>query len=213
MKTKTLFVLTAILFLFGCTKTEMHYSSTGHSGARLETGSVISIITSDYYREISDCIEKELKKNIPEAKFISGSEFRKALYPWAEPSTAPKNEKEFANLLNKPLVLERVKNLGIKFIIYVSTSAKIDQSGKLVGIVGIEGGGGVVGYHSEKRETEITATVFDVNKAVAMGEANTHSEGKDGVIGIGIPIPFFSFPTSKACNETAKNISNILLGR
>jgi hypothetical protein len=208
MKNKILLIFAAVLLMFGCTKTQVVGSlDVVHSAGKDSVITVISI--DDNGIKISECVERKLKSDLHNMKFISGDDFREAVYPWFEPSTAPKNEQELSNLLSKPLVRERIEDLGLEFLIYVSGSTEVHELGGELISTDI----GVYGKQSAKRETNIETSIWDIKKGVSLGSTNAHSEGKYGVVGVMIlPIPFFTFPQSNACDDTAKRIADYLKG-
>jgi hypothetical protein len=206
MRTKTLFIFIVIIFLFGCTKTRDRDLLDVIPFAYKD--SVITVISdNDKDTEITKCVEKKLKKDLPNLTFIQEDEFRDALYPWFEPNTAPKSKQQLSNLLSTPLVRERIENLSLRYLIYVSGST---TQGEYDGL--LTTGGPFAGYASARRKTNIETTVWDIKEAVSIGGTNIDSEGKVKIIGLYLPIIIPADTESNACEETAKRISDMLKG-
>jgi hypothetical protein len=155
--------------------------------------------------KFSKCVKKGLKADIQNLNIISQNEFRDALFPWFERSTAPKNVEELSILLSKSAIRERINKLGVDAVINVS--GKTIQE-KWQG----QGGGGygaVVGYGHSDETTYMTATVWNL-KDKTIFATNKNVIGTNYLIVIGLPIYIPASTESSACNETVNRISDYL---
>jgi hypothetical protein len=82
--------------------------------------SVATVLSVDFEdKKFAECVQNGLKKDFSKLTFISGDRFRDALYPWFEPSTAPREIAELSAILSKTLIREHIEALGVELLIYV----------------------------------------------------------------------------------------------
>ena len=173
--------------------------------------SVATVLSINFEDEkFAKCVQMGLKKDLSKITFVPGDKFRDALYPWFEPSTAPKEIDELSAILNKVSVRKRIKALGVELLIYVYGDTYQDR------LQGYGGGGypgAAVGYGAAERQTRIWTTVWDLKEKAILGTTDVNFQGTVHVPVLGIPIVIPAFTESSACSETVKRISNGLTGR
>jgi hypothetical protein len=212
MKNRIILILTIIIFVFGCTKSQIRGSLDARSYANQYP--LVTIFSIDHRdKSFAECLQRQLEEDLPNLEFIPGNKFREALFPWFEPSSAPKDIQELSNLLSNDLIRNRIEDLGVELLIRVQG---VTNQSELEGLGIVAEGPGVVGafgYSSAERKTHIQTTVWDLKKHVSLGDTDVHSQGKFRMISLVIPIPIPAFTESSACSETAKRISDCLTGK
>ena len=199
----------ALFVLAGCMKADVKYSLEESSVDHNRT--TISILSNNLDDEpLSRCLQSFMQEDLPDLKFFSEDQFRDALFPWFEYSTAPQNAAAISDLLDKPMIREHIDRLGVRILIYVHGDTIQDPMDGPGFCGGGYGGGGCLGYVSADRETYIATSVFDLNRAAALGSTDVHYKGTIHMPMLIIPIPIPVFTQSSACKETAKQISAAL---
>ena len=212
MKHTLVFILTLSMVVFGCSKSQVKdYLVEPTYSNQLTIVTILPISGVD--KKYAECVKMELANNISELKIIPEEIFRDALFPWFESSTAPKSIEDLGTTMNRPLVLDRIRRIGIRYVIFVGGSKIKEQfSGPFI-VVGGFGAAGAFGYTSSDRTTEITAVIWDLEREISLGEVEVEKSGSFKWIGIILPIPIPVFTESNACSEAAKRISNCLTGK
>ena len=209
MRTICLVSAFAILVLAGCMKADVKYS-VEESAVDL-TRTTISILSNNLDDEpLSRCLLSFLQEDLPHLKFFPEDQFRDALFPWFEYSTAPQDAVAISSLLDRPMIREHINQLGVRILIYVHGDTIQDEMDGPGFCGGGYGGGGCLGYVSADRETYIATSVFDLSQATALGSTDVHYKGTIHMPMLIIPIPIPVFTQSSACKETARQISNAL---
>ena len=134
---KAILCLSALILVVGCMKS--HTKDSLLTKSDINKPKTISIFSEDLGEtKFPNCLKKGLIADIQNLKTIPQDEFQDALFPWFEPSTAPKSADELSIILNKSVIREQINKLGIDLLIYVSGYTIQDEFQGEVG-----GGGGV----------------------------------------------------------------------
>jgi hypothetical protein len=91
-----------------------------------------------------DCVQEKLGGELihPEAgqdaakstartpfKIYGEQEFTDALFPWFEPSTAPANAEGLRFLLQRPGVMPRLQQIGVRYVVWIDGNTQQTDSG------------------------------------------------------------------------------------
>ena len=206
MKWKFVCILSIVSVIFGCTKSQIKDSLRANFRANRYTAVTVFPVNPED-DEFAECVQKRLKEKLHYLKFISGENFRKALFPWFEPNTAPDDIRKISVLLSNTLVRKRIETLGVELLIYVHGRSKsYDEN---------FGGFPYVGaLYTAKRETHIWTTLWDLKKIDRVGDTDISYKGTvvAGIIAV-FPVVSPVFSKTNACSETARRISNCLTGK
>ena len=85
-----------------------------------------------------DCISDSLAKGQTPISVHSSKDFEDRMYPWFEPSTAPLSTEDLSRLLEKPGVLQQVKDTGVRYLVWLDGST--DRVASDAGVTAPEGG-------------------------------------------------------------------------
>ncbi len=207
MKHTLLFICILCIHLIGCMKSQIKDSLIAQTHE--QQFSIATVLSVDFEDEkFAGCVQRGLKNELTEISFIPGDRFRHALYPWFEPSTAPKEIGELLVILSKAPVIERIKTLGVELLIYVygdTFQSRFDGD--------VDASSGVaVGYLLAERETHILTTVWNLNEKIIIGNTDVNFQGTVHLPILGLPIVIPALTESSACSETVKRISNSIRG-
>ena len=209
MKTILLFIMLVASVFLGCTKSQIKDTLNVQDHSIGQPVITLFSVNSESDK-FAKCLQRQLSLYVLDIKYVSKEKFQDALFPWFEYNTAPKEISEYNDLLRNALVRRRIEELKIDFLIYVQgVTTQSEFQGPM-----LELSPGAIGYQSRDRETHITTTIWNLNKAVALGDSIISVEGKVRVFAFSICImPIPAFTESEACDETAKRISNCLKGK
>jgi hypothetical protein len=145
-------------------------------------------------------------------RLVSHRAFTDSLYPWLEPSTAPADV-EFARiLLARPGVRERIASAQVRYVVSIEGGTAVkDKSGSLACAAG-PGGGGCIGAAFWKKTSDYQATIWDLQRGVALGTVGAAASGNSMIIGAIIPLPFVAPVQHTACTRMATQLDHFLMG-
>ena len=209
---KPLSLLIAVLLLTGCAaNTTIDEFRPSVNPIEIGAGDKVVILgrrDAGHYetdREFVDCIggkiESDTVQVLPEEQFID------AFYPWFEPRTAPKGLSRLKGLLQDPVISQRVKTLGIRYLVWLDGKTETQaQSGSMSCAIG-PGGGGCFGFASWDKASIYEAILWDLDDLSEKGRVRVDSSGTSYLIGAVAPIPLLSPVKSDACSGLGKQIS------
>ena len=99
----------------GCTASRV---KSKEKSSPAKTLAVLSINRSS--EDFAECVLKGMHRANRKLTFVDSQEFRDTFFPWFEPGTAPEEADDLVLLLNKPLVQEKINQLGLGYVILVS---------------------------------------------------------------------------------------------
>jgi hypothetical protein len=155
-------------------------------------------------RDFADCLGDRLEHS--NIQVMSEQEFMDALYPWFEPRTAPKHLKRLKQLMQDPVVQEKVQQERIRYLVWLDGKV---QSHGMTGTMtcGMTGfGGGCFGYQTWDKEAMFEAIVWDMEDLTEEARVRVDSEGTSYVIGIVAPIPLLTRVKSQACEGLGERL-------
>lgn len=149
---------------------------------------------------ITDKIDEELLTLYPT------EQFQNELYPWFEPSLAPLTLEDMEDLLNKPLVLERIQEQSIRYLVWIDGSTERTSSGGGITCAAGVGGAGCFGLAWWEDESNYKTTVWDVQELISTGNIYTDVVGRSVMPALIIPIPLIVRPQHNSCKTLAEQI-------
>ena len=151
------------------------------------------------------CVAKAILNNKPDQRFFAADAFKDALFPWLE--TAPNTPDDLNILLARPLVQDRISELGVRYIIVLAGGTKVDSSWKRPFFCGYSGCLGLTWWD---RKTNLLAIVWDMKAGNKAGELTATSSGTAVVPAFVIPIPFIPLTETTACSDLGRHLVEFL---
>jgi len=145
-------------------------------------------------------------------KIYGEQEFTDALFPWFEPSTAPANAQGLRVLLQRPGVVERLQQIGVRYVVWLDGSTKKTDGGGSVACAAGPGGAGCIGVGWWEKESGYVASVWDMNNAAEIGSVSADVTGTSVLIGAVAPIPIITPVRRKACDQLSEQLRSFLMG-
>jgi hypothetical protein len=165
----------------------------------------------DFASSIERCLIKTMAQKIPEVIIISHRRLRDGLFPYMEPETQPKSEKEFAEFLQQTQVHERLVELGLQYLIAYTGKQKMGDEKGLVLCGAGPGGGGCLGFAWVGEQTELQAALWELGTPGPLGKRSAAARGNTYWPAVLLPIPIPARTKSEACRELASKIGEFIL--
>ncbi|MGI9246723.1 MAG: hypothetical protein ACR2I8_08505 [Steroidobacteraceae bacterium] len=145
-------------------------------------------------------------------KIYGEQEFTDALFPWFEPSTAPANPAGMRVLLQRPGVAERLRETGVRYVVWLDGNTKKTDGGGSVACAAGPGGAGCIGVGWWEKESGYVASVWDMQNGTEIGQVTTDVTGTSVLIGAVAPIPIITPVRRKACDRLSEQLRSFLAG-
>jgi hypothetical protein len=145
-------------------------------------------------------------------KIYGEQEFTDALFPWFEPSTAPANAEGLRVLLERPGVVPRLHQIGVRYVVWVDGNTQQTSSGGSVACAVGPGGGGCFGVGWWEKESGYVASVWDMQTATEIGSVSADVSGTSVLIGAIAPIPIITPVRRTACDRLSEQLRSFLVG-
>lgn len=163
---------------------------------------------ADYIR----CVENVIARGSSGLNVIPNQQFVDALFPWFEPRTAPADTKDLAQLMERPGVPEAVKEMGVRYIIWLDgETERVAQGGSLSCAAG-PGGGGCFGFAWWQNDADYVASVWDLVGYESAGTVTADFSGTSFLPAVVIPIPLIARTQSRACKGLGKQLKAFIIG-
>jgi hypothetical protein len=161
--------------------------------------------------KIYGCLSKGMLDANPKLKLVKPDMFRSNLYPYFSTSTTPHNQEEYKALLSNSLVQQRIKALGIHYLITLTEYKTNTESHGGIFCGGGGAGAGCLGLAWWDRDTLLSAQIWDLGNANLEGTVQTNSAGTGILPAFILPIPVYMPATETAsCHELGKQLAKTI---
>ena len=152
------------------------------------------------------CISDNMSNGVDGVAVITEQDFMDALFPWFEPRTAPINTNELPGLLQQPLLAERLREIRLKYLVWVEGSTRrTSQTGSL-SCAATPGGGGCFGFLTWENDSNYEASVWNAHTAKTAGKISSEAAGTSYIPAVIVPIPIIARVQSSACQKLANQL-------
>jgi hypothetical protein len=210
-----LFMLIAAPILVACSTTA-RLEPYKQTDAVIEEGEGLVVLarrhhsTHEAEQEFVDCVSDALASGKREMLVHDSTEFEDKLYPWFEPSTAPLNMADFTELLDQPLIADRISDTGVRFVVWLDGSTdRVASGGSITCAAGI-GGAGCMGLAWWEDDARYDVTVWDISRLDQSGTIYADVRGRSVMPAVIVPMPFISRPQAKACRGLTEQLREFL---
>ena len=153
-----------------------------------------------------DCVSKELGKGKTGVGIVGDDEFVDALFPWFEPRTAPLKTTDLPRMLSRPLLAERLGEIGVRYMVWIEGSTeRIDSNGSMTCSITTTGAG-CFGFLSWEDDSSYEASIWDIKNRLSVGKISTDASGTSFVPAVVVPVPFIARVQNSACNSMADQL-------
>ena len=142
---------------------------------------------------------------------LGEQEFVDATFPWFEPRTAPITMDDLAKVINRPLIAERIQEIGVRYLVWIEgTTQRSDEGGSLQCTVVTGGIPACFGFLSWENGANYEASVWDVHRGMSVGTLSSEASGTSFVPAVVVPVPFIARVRQKACVNLSEQIKGFL---
>lgn len=157
-----------------------------------------------------ECISDALADGKKGIAVHSSTDFEDMMYPWFEPSTAPLSTDDLSALLEKPEVMQRVRDSGVRFLVWLDGSTdRVASGGGITCAAGV-GGAGCMGLAWWEDDARYDATVWDIKELDSAGTIHADVRGRSVMPAIIVPLPFIARPQAHACKGLTQQLQQFL---
>lgn len=216
MRRMHLAALAAVLPLIGACGVTSRMEPYKQTDAVIQQGEHIVVLarkqhaTHEAEEDFVQCISDSLADGKSGLDVHSTKDFEDKMYPWFEPSTAPLSTDDLSHLLERPGVLEQVKNTGVRYVVWLDGSTdRVASGGGITCAAGI-GGAGCMGLAWWEDDSRYDATVWDIQELQSAGTIHADVKGRSVMPAIIVPLPFISRPQAHACRGLTEQLKQFL---
>ncbi len=202
-------VLVSVLSACGITARMEPYKQTNsviNEGERVVILARKHHATHETEAEFVDCVSEGLADGRDGLAVHSSTAFENNLYPWFEPSLAPLTTDDLTELLERPGVLGRVQDTGVRFVVWLDGSTDRTASGGGISCAAGVGGAGCMGLAWWEDDARYDATIWDLQELNSAGTIYADFIGRSVMPAIVIPIPLIVRPRAKACKGLTEQL-------
>lgn len=199
----------------GCVTSRLENTREGTTG--LAEGESVVIMAKSYHlgneteAKYIRCIEDALRRGPKGMNVISNREFVDALFPWFEPRTAPAETKGLAKMMERPGVADKIKDMGVRYIIWLDGDTEKVASGGSLSCAAGPGGGGCFGFAWWQNTSDYDASIWDLNGLESAGSVSANVSGTSYLPALIIPIPLIARVQAKACKGLAEQLQAFII--
>jgi hypothetical protein len=157
-----------------------------------------------------DCVSKNVSSGGETIRVISEQQFVDAMFPWFEPRTAPLRNTDLPGLINQPLLAERIREIGLKYLIWIEGSTQRTNSTGTMSCSLAPGGGGCFGFLSWENDSSYEASVWDAHTGRTAGRVSSDAAGTSYMPALVVPIPIIARVRNSACVSLAEQLRSFV---
>ena len=161
--------------------------------------------------EFVSCVSGSVNRGEDALPVLAEQDFVDATFPWFEPRTAPLTMEDLAVVINRPLLTERIQEIGVRYLVWIEgTTQRSDESGSLQCTVVSGGIPACFGFLSWENGANYEASIWDVHQGMNVGTLSSEATGTSFVPAVVVPLPFIARVRQRACNKLAEQIKGFL---
>ncbi len=157
-----------------------------------------------------DCVSRNMGGGTNGVAVIGEQEFMDAMFPWFEPRTAPMNTNELPDLLREPILAERMREIGLKYLVWVEGNTKRTSQTGSMSCTATPGGAGCFGFLTWENDSSYEATVWNAHSAQAAGRVSSDAAGTSYIPALVVPIPIIARVQNSACGSLARQLKDFV---
>lgn len=196
--------ITLLLLLNACTTINVDHIQL-EDQVDLASGDAIVVLgrhhSAEYETEPSliRCLSDRLSNGADSLVVYSEDEFVNQFYPWFEARTAPLHPNKLKQTLDQPLVAQRIKDLNIRFFVWVEGATERTNSAGSMACSISPGGAGCFGFGTWEDTSEYETEVWDVDSLKEVARVSTDAVGTSYMPAFVVPVPLLARVQSEAC--------------
>ena len=212
---RPLAVLLASVFLSGCVTATVE--QIRQTETALAEGDAIVVMgrrnrpsQAEAELDFINCVSRNMGSGSNNVAVISEQQFRDAVFPWFEPRTAPLNTTDLPALLREPVLAERIREIGLKYLVWLEGSTRRTSQGGSLSCTLTPGGGGCFGFLTWENDSSYEASIWDTHTAKTAGRVSSDAAGTSYMPALVVPIPIIARVQSSACTSLAEQLKQFM---
>ena len=159
-----------------------------------------------------DCVSEQITRKSDGVNVMSGSEFVDAVFPWFEPRTAPLDVSDLSNVISRPLVAERIEEIGVRYLVWIEgNTERSSESGRLTCNIISGAIPACIGFLTWDSDSNYEASIWDVKTGVHAGRVSAEASGTSFVPAVVVPIPIIAQVRQSACTGLSDQLRAFLV--
>lgn len=156
-------------------------------------------------KSIGDCISGAMVKRNLSVRFIPPGEFRRAVFPDTDITSAPR-PRAILGLLSSPQFRDKIKSLNLRYLITVRERTELKEH--------LRGASQIAFLElAHEKSTVLVADIIDLQKASDSGEVRVTVEDSGVYACVCIfPVVAPAFTEGRACQALGRAVTKFLLG-
>ena len=203
------------ILLQGCVNAKVDEMTFNRPEAGIGASSVVLLgrrHASEYdtEKDFVQCVRQHIQRRDETIAIIQEEIFLDQLYPWFEPRTAPMHPNAIKDLLGKPAVANKLKELDTQYMIWIDgNTERVDSAGSMTCGVGPTGAG-CFGFGTWSDASNYEAVIWDFSNLAEVGRINTSASGQSYMPAVVIPIPIIAPVQGTACEGIGEQLLQFL---
>ena len=168
--------------------------------------------SSETETDFIDCVSDQITRSSDGVNVMSESAFVDAVFPWFEPLTAPLDVDDLSTVISKPLVAERIDEIGVRYLIWVEgRTQRTSEAGRLTCNVISGAIPACIGFLTWDNDSNYEASVWDVKTGINAGRVSAEASGTSFVPAVVVPIPIIARVRQSACTSLSDQLRTFLV--
>lgn len=209
--------LVCLLALNACTTTTVDEYRENRTTLTLNSSDRVVVLGRRHYADYEtepdfiDCIGEKLNAE-REISVLPEKEFVDLLYPWFEPRTAPLGLKRLTKMLDEPMIAQRFKEQGLRYMIWIDGNTETTDQDGSVSCAIAPGGGGCFGFATWEKTGTYEAIIWDLKALKESGRVKVEAIGSSYMVAIILPIPIVAQVQDQACDGIGQQLRTFFMG-
>ena len=204
-----------IAALAGCVTSTVQEVREAHTGIGVDDRVVVlgrrHKTSNETETDFIDCVGDQITGKSDGVDVMRESEFVDAVFPWFEPLTAPLDVDDLSNVISRPLVAERIDEIGVRYLIWIEgNTERSSESGRLTCNVISGAIPACIGFLSWDSDSNYEASIWDVRSGVHAGRVSAEASGTSFVPAVVVPIPIIARVRQSACTGLSDQLHAFL---
>jgi len=157
-----------------------------------------------------NCVSSSLSGGKNGVGVVTEASFVDAMFPWFEPRTAPLNTSDLPEIVNQPILADKLNSIGVRYVIWIEGNThRTAQGGAMTCSVSVAGAG-CFGFLSWENDSSYEASIWDIKHGTSVGKVSSDANGTSFMPAVIVPIPFIARVQSGACSSMASQLKTFI---
>ncbi len=159
-----------------------------------------------------DCVGQKIASEVRPVAIIPEKQFVDALYPYFEARTAPLNTERLKVIVDSPLVAQKLRAMGLRYMVWIEGSTERTGSAGSMGCGISTVGGGCFGFGTWEDTSDYEAIIWDVLNYSEAARVSTEAIGTSYMPAFVVPVPLVARVQSNACQGMSTQLAKFFVG-